>query len=98
QRPSWNYRKKDGGGIILDMLCHWRYVLDNLVREGENGSCLGPTHIPQRWDENGKAYKVDVDDAAYATFQLASGVIAQINSSWTTRARRDDIVTLHVDA
>jgi len=97
QRPSWNYRKKDGGGIILDMLCHWRYVLDNLFGEVESVSCLGATHIPKRWDENGKAYKVDVDDAAYAMFQLASGVIAQINSSWTTRVRRDDLVTFHVD-
>jgi predicted dehydrogenase len=97
QRPSWNYRKKDGGGIILDMLCHWRYVLDNLFGEVESVSCLGATHIPKRVDENGKTYKADVDDAAYATFQLASGVIAQINSSWTTRVRRDDLVTFHVD-
>jgi predicted dehydrogenase len=97
QRPSWNYRKKDGGGIILDMLCHWRYVLDNLFGEVESVSCLGATHIPKRVDEDGKPYKADVDDAAYATFQLASGVIAQINSSWTTRVRRDDLVTFHVD-
>jgi predicted dehydrogenase len=97
QRPSWNYRKKEGGGIILDMLCHWRYVMDNLFGEVESVSCLGATHIPKRVDENGKTYKVDVDDAAYATFQLATGVIVQINSSWTTRVRRDDLVTFHVD-
>jgi predicted dehydrogenase len=97
QRPSWNYRKKDGGGIILDMLCHWRYVLDNLFGEVESVSCLGATHIPKRWDENGRPYKADVDDAAYATFRLAGGVIAQINSSWCTRVRRDDLVTFHVD-
>jgi predicted dehydrogenase len=97
QRPSWNYRKKDGGGIILDMLCHWRYVLDNLFGEVKSVSCLGATHIPKRWDENGKAYKADVDDAAYATFQLANGVIAHVNSSWCTRVRRDDLVTFHVD-
>jgi predicted dehydrogenase len=97
QRPSWNYRKKDGGGIILDMLCHWRYVMDNLFGEVESVSCLGATHIPKRVDEDGKPYDVDVDDAAYATFQLAGGVIAQINSSWTTRVRRDDLVTFHVD-
>src|SRR5439155_308103 len=90
QRPSWNYRKKDGGGIILDMLCHWRYVLDNLFGEVKSVSCLGATHIPKRWDENGKPYKADVDDAAYATFQLANGVIAQFNSSWCVRVRRDD--------
>jgi predicted dehydrogenase len=97
QRPSWNYRKKDGGGIILDMLCHWRYVMDNLFGEVKSVSCLGATHIPKRVDENGKIYTVDVDDAAYATFELATGVIAQINSSWTTRVRRDDLVTFHVD-
>ncbi|MCP8937238.1 Gfo/Idh/MocA family oxidoreductase [Alsobacter sp. SYSU M60028] len=97
QRPSWNYRKGDGGGIILDMLCHWRYVLDNLFGEVEAVSCLGATHIPSRVDETGKAYVADADDAAYATFQLAGGVIAQINSSWCTRVRRDDLVTFHVD-
>jgi predicted dehydrogenase len=97
QRPSWNYRKKDGGGIILDMLCHWRYVLDNLFGEVRSVSCLGATHIPRRWDEDGKPYKVDVDDSAYATFQLAGGIVAHINSSWCTRVRRDDLVTFHVD-
>jgi predicted dehydrogenase len=97
QRPSWNYRKKEGGGIILDMLCHWRYVLDNLFGEVKSVSCRGATHIPKRWDENGKAYKVDVDDSAYATFELAGGIIAHINSSWCTRVRRDDLVTFHVD-
>lgn len=97
QRPSWNYRKKDGGGIILDMLCHWRYVLDNLFGEVKAVSCLGATHIPQRVDEKGNTYKCDTDDAAYATFELEGGVIAQINSSWNTRVRRDDLVTFHVD-
>jgi predicted dehydrogenase len=97
QRPSWNYRLKDGGGIILDMLCHWRYVLDNLFGEVEAVSCLGATHIPERRDESGKPYAADADDAAYATFQLKGGVIAQINSSWCTRVRRDDLVTFHVD-
>src|SRR5215204_5794101 len=97
QRPSWNYRAEDGGGMILDMVCHWRYVLDNLFGEVRSVSCLGATHIPKRWDENGKPYKADVDDAAYATFQLAGGITAQINSSWCTRVRRDDLVTFHVD-
>jgi predicted dehydrogenase len=97
QRPSWNYRKADGGGIILDMLCHWRYVLDNLFGEVKAVSCLGATHIPTRVDEKGQTYKADTDDAAYATFELEGGVIAQINSSWVTRVRRDDLVTFHVD-
>ncbi len=97
QRPSWNYRKADGGGIILDMLCHWRYVLDNLFGKVKAVSCLGATHIPSRVDEAGKTYKADVDDAAYATFELEGGVIAQINSSWVTRVKRDDLVTFHVD-
>jgi predicted dehydrogenase len=97
QRPSWNYRKKDGGGIILDMLPHWRYVLDNLFGEVQAVSCLGTTHIPSRVDEAGKTYAADADDAAYATFQLADGVIAHINSSWCVRVQRDDLVTFQVD-
>jgi predicted dehydrogenase len=97
QRPSWNYRKDAGGGIIIDMLCHWRYVLDNLFGEVKAVSCLGAIHIPERVDEQGRRFKVDTDDAAYATFELDGGVVAQINSSWTTRVRRDDLVTFHVD-
>lgn len=97
QRPSWNYRKEDGGGIILDMLCHWRYVLDNLFGEVKAVSCLGATHIPQRWDEDGKKYRASADDAAYATFELDGGVIAHFNSSWCVRVRRDDLLTLQVD-
>ncbi|ALN72626.1 Gfo/Idh/MocA family protein [Aureimonas sp. AU20] len=97
QRPSWNYRSKDGGGIILDMLCHWRYVLDNLFGEVRAVSCLGATHIPRRVDERGQPYAADADDAAYATFELEGGVIAQINSSWAVRVRRDDLVTFQVD-
>jgi predicted dehydrogenase len=97
QRPSWNYRKEDGGGIIVDMLCHWRYVLDNLFGEVRSVSCLGATHIPKRWDEQGRPYACTADDAAYATFELASGVIAQFNSSWAVRVRRDDLLTLQVD-
>jgi predicted dehydrogenase len=97
QRPSWNYRSEDGGGIIFDMLCHWRYVLDNLFGNVKAVSCLGATHIPTRWDESGKAYPCTADDAAYATFELDSGVVAQFNSSWTTRVRRDDLLTIQVD-
>ncbi len=97
QRPSWNYRKRDGGGIILDMLCHWRYVLDNVIAPVRAVSCLGVTHVPRRWDEGGKPYVADADDAAYATFELEGDIIAQINSSWCTRVRRDDLVTFHVD-
>ncbi len=97
QRPSWNYRKQDGGGIMLDMLCHWRYVLDNLFGDVKALSCRGATHIPWRWDENGRKYKASADDAAYATFELAGGVIAHFNSSWAVRVRRDDLLTLQVD-
>src|SRR3981081_4590763 len=98
QRPSWNYRKKDGGGIILDMLCHWRYVLDNLFGEVQSVSCLVARHIATRWDENGGKYSATADDAAYATFRLAGGVIAHFNSSWCVRVRRDDLVTFPGDA
>lgn len=97
QRPSWNYRKEDDGGIIVDMLCHWRYVLDNVFGKVKAVSCLGATHIPKRVDEQGKEYECTADDAAYATFQLEDGVIAHFNSSWTVRVRRDDLLTLQVD-
>jgi len=97
QRPSWNYRKEEGGGIILDMLCHWRYVLDNLFGEVKSVTCLGATHIEDRWDESGRKYKSSADDAAYATLQLQGGVIAHFNSSWCVRVRRDDLLTLQVD-
>jgi len=97
QRPSWNYRRKDGGGITLDMLCHWRYVLDNLFGEVKSVCCLGAQHIATRWDENGNKYTATADDAAYATFRLAGGVVAHFNSSWCVRVRRDDLVTFQVD-
>jgi len=97
QRPSWNYRKEDGGGIIIDMLCHWRYVLDNLFGEVKAVSCFGATHIPERIDESGKPYKCTADDAAYATFELEGGIIAHFNSSWAVRVRRDDLLTIQVD-
>lgn len=97
QRPSWNYRKEDDGGIIVDMLCHWRYVLDNVFGKVKSVSCLGATHIPQRIDEQGKTYQCTADDSAYATFELENGIIAHFNSSWTVRVRRDDLLTLQVD-
>lgn len=97
QRPSWNYRVEDGGGMILDMVCHWRYVLDNLFGEVKAVSCLGAKHIPERWDEAGKKYQATADDAAYATFELEGGVIAHINMSWAVRVYRDDLVTFQVD-
>ncbi len=97
QRPSWNYRKEDDGGIIVDMLCHWRYVLDNLFGKVKAVSCMGATHIAERVDESGNTYKCTADDSAYATFELEGGVIAHFNSSWTVRVRRDDLLTLQVD-
>jgi predicted dehydrogenase len=97
QRPSWNYRKEDDGGIIVDMLCHWRYVLDNVFGKVKAVSCFGATHIPKRIDEQGKEYECTADDAAYATFQLEGDIIAHFNSSWTVRVRRDDLLTLQVD-
>ncbi|WP_409342600.1 Gfo/Idh/MocA family protein [Paenibacillus sp. MBLB4367] len=97
QRPSWNYRKEDGGGIIVDMFAHWRYVLDNLFGEVQAVSCVGVTHIPERVDERGAAYSCTADDAAYATFLLDGDIVVQANSSWTVRVDRDDLLTIQVD-
>ncbi len=97
QRPSWNYKKELGGGIILDMLCHWRYVLDNLFAPVKAVSCTGATHIPKRWDEKGQPYSVTAEDAAYATFELDGGIIAHFNSAWCVRVRRDDLLTIQVE-
>lgn len=97
QRPSWNYRKEDDGGIIMDMLCHWRYVLDHIFGKVKAVSCIGTTHIKERVDEQGKPYACTADDAAYASFELENGIIAHFNSSWATRVRRDDLLTLQVD-
>ena len=97
QRPSWNYRKEDHGGIIVDMLCHWRYVLDHIFGKVKAVSCLGATHIPERIDETGKPYRCTAEDAAYATFELEGGIIAHFNSSWCVRVRRDDLLTIQVD-
>ena len=97
QRPSWNYRSEEGGGIIIDMLCHWRYVIDNLFGPVRSVMCLGATHIPERFDEQGKPYEATADDAAYAMFELENGVIVQINSSWCTRVYRDELLVFQVD-
>lgn len=97
QRPSWNYRKEDGGGIIVDMFAHWRYVLDNLFGKVKAVSCLGVTHIPKRLDEQGNPYVCTADDAAYATFELDGDIVVQANSSWTVRVNREDLLTIQVD-
>lgn len=97
QRPSWNYKKAQGGGIILDMLSHWRYVIDDLFGNITALSCLGVNHIKKRWDEQGQPYDADTEDAAYATFLTDRGIVCHFNSSWCTRVRRDDLLTIHVD-
>lgn len=97
QRPSWNYRKEDGGGIILEMFPHWRYVLDNLFGNVRRVMCVGATHLPRRMDERGEPYAGTADDAAYAVFELDGGIIAQFNSSWCVRVYRDELLTIQVD-
>lgn len=97
QRPSWNYRSEDGGGIVVDMFCHWDYVLTNLFGRVEAVTARAVTHIPERWDERGQRYDVTADDAAYAIFELAGGVVAQFNSSWAVRVHRDELLELQVD-
>ena len=97
QRPSWNYKKEEGGGIILDMFAHWHYVIGNLFGPIKSLTCLGANHIQRRVDENGREYAATADDAAYATFELQNGIICHFNSSWAVRVRRDDLLTLQVD-
>jgi predicted dehydrogenase len=97
QRPSWNYRKEEDGGIIVDMLCHWEYVLSNLFGQIKAVSCLGATHIPERVDEQGQNYPATADDAAYTTFELEGGIIAHFNSSWCVRVYRDELLSIQVD-
>ena len=97
QRPSWNYRKEDGGGMAIDMLCHFRYVVDNLFGNIKAINCLAATHIKERVDEQGKPYKCTADDSCYSTFELDNGVIVHLNASWNVRVRRDDLLTIQVD-
>ena len=97
QRPSWNYRKEDGGGIMVDMLCHWRYVLDNIFGPVKSVSTFGAIHIPERVDEHGKTYAATADDAAYSTFIVGDDIVVNINSSWAVRVYRDELFTLQVD-
>jgi predicted dehydrogenase len=97
QRPSWNYRAEDGGGIVLDMFCHWNYVLENLFGRVQAVTAKAVTHIPERWDEQGNRYDATADDAAYGIFELEGGVIAQVNSSWAVRVNRGELVEFQVD-
>lgn len=97
QRPSWNYKKAESGGIILDMFAHWHYVLANLFGPVKSLSCIAAIHLPERVDEQGNLYAADADDAAYATFALENGIICHFNSSWCVRVRRDDLLTVQVD-
>jgi len=97
QRPSWNYRKAGGGGLILDMFAHWRYIFDRLLGEIKAVSCRHITALPERRDEIGNPYRVDVEDTAFAIFELAGGVLAQVGSSWTSRVKRDDLLQIQVD-
>ncbi|MEV4895438.1 Gfo/Idh/MocA family oxidoreductase [Nonomuraea sp. NPDC055795] len=97
QRPSWNYRAEDGGGIILDMFPHWHYVLENLFGRVRSVYAKAVTHIPARVDEQGLTYDATADDAAYGIFELEGGIVAQINSSWAVRVNRDELVEFQVD-
>ncbi|MFE9552821.1 Gfo/Idh/MocA family protein [Streptomyces sp. NPDC006703] len=97
QRPSWNYRSEDGGGIVVDMFPHWEYVLHELFGRVTSVTAHTATHIPRRWDEQGKPYEATADDAAYGIFQLEGGTVAQINSSWAVRVNREELVEFQVD-
>ena len=97
QRPSWNYRKAQGGGLVLDMFPHWRYILEHLVSPIRSVSCLTRTCLSRRTDEGGSPYEVDVEDEALATFELEGGIFAQIDSSWRARVKRDELLRIKID-
>lgn len=97
QRPSWNYRAEDGGGIVDDMFSHWSYVLENLFGRVKAVRCHETTHIPERVDEDGEPYEATADDAAYAIMELEDDIVAQLNSSWAVRVNRDDLLEIQVD-
>ncbi|QDV25584.1 Gfo/Idh/MocA family protein [Aureliella helgolandensis] len=97
QRPSWNYRKEDGGGMMTDMFCHWQYLIENLFGTIDRVLAHATTDLPERIDERGRPYACTADDSAYAIFVLNNGITCQFNSSWTTRLRRDDLLTVQVD-
>jgi predicted dehydrogenase len=97
QRPSWNYRRKDGGGLVLDMYPHWRYLLTELIGSIKSVSCRRVTQVPKRIDEAGNAYDVDVEDEVFATFEFESGAFAQVTTSWATRVKRDDLIQIQID-
>ena len=97
QRPSWNYRREQGGGIVLDMFPHWQYLLAELFGPVTAVYARQATHLPRRWDEQGQPYEATADDAAYAVLEFASGAVAAVNSSWAVRVNRRELVELQVD-
>jgi len=97
QRPSWNYRAREGGGIVLDMMCHWHYMLEHLFGPIRRVTCAARTFVPRRWDETGRPYDADADDAAAVMCEMTSGALVQITLSWCTRVRRDDLMVMQVD-
>ena len=97
QRPSWNYRKSEGGGLALDMMAHWRYMIDRLVAPVTDVCALMTTAIPQRVDEGGRSYKVDAEDTNYALLRMQGGAVGVITNSWATRPRRDDTMVVQID-
>ena len=97
QRPSWNYTRVGGGGLILDMYPHFRYMIENLLGPIRRVVCALSTATPERIDEHGARYAVDVEDTASTIVELESGATGTILSSWATRVRRDDLLTFQID-
>jgi predicted dehydrogenase len=97
QRPAWNYRADEGGGIVLDMFPHWQYLLTDLFGPVTALYVRTATHIPRRWDSGGRSYDATADDAAYAVLEFAGGAFASVNSSWAVRVNRRELLELQVD-
>ena len=90
-RPRRRTIRRERGGVFFLFQQQTLGDVDQLERLEDRPD------IKQRVDEQGNTFDCDTDDSAYSTFELENGVIAHFNSSWCTRVRRDDLLTMHVD-
>ena len=97
QRPSWNYKRATGGGLVSDMTPHWRYIIEGLLGRIDRIVCATSIAQVERADESGVGFQVDVEDTAPPLLRMESGVTGAILASWATRVRREDLMTMQID-